>query len=64
MTAPYSDMSLYIPCHYLVLSLYSAGIKVRFSKNRGVKKSSMVAECSFEFFEQKLFSAEIVHFNN
>ena len=26
MTAPFSDMSLYSPCHYLVLSLYSAGI--------------------------------------
>ena len=28
MTAPNSDMSLYSPCHYLVLSLYSAGIGV------------------------------------
>ena len=26
MTTPYSDMSLYSPCHYIVLSLYSAGI--------------------------------------
>ena len=35
------------------------------SQRRGVKKSSMVAESvHLNFLEQKLFSAEIVHFNN
>ena len=35
MTAPYSDMTLYSPCHYLVLSLYSAGIPYRIRIYRG-----------------------------